>query len=139
MFIGRHAASNNDFPDALGLTEDEVVHSRGLITKSEVRAATIHQLRLPKTGVFWDVGAGSGSISIEAARSHPELTLFAIEHKMEEIANIKANIRKFGCYNIIPVFGKAPEELTDLPAPDRIFVGGSSGTLSAIAEIAKNR
>ncbi|MFT5728792.1 MAG: precorrin-6Y C5,15-methyltransferase (decarboxylating) [Desulforhopalus sp.] len=139
MLIERHATSNSDFPDTLGLTEDEVVHSRGLITKSEVRAATIHQLRLPKTGVFWDVGAGSGSISIEAARSHPELTLFAIEHKMEEIANIKANIRKFGCYNIIPVFGKAPEELTDLPAPDRIFVGGSSGTLSAIAEIAKNR
>lgn len=139
MFIGRHAAGDNDFPDAFGLTEDEVVHSRGLITKSEVRAATLHQLRLPKTGILWDVGAGSGSISIEAARSHPELTIFAIEHKAEEINNIKANIRKFGCYNIIPVFGKAPEKLTDLPDPDRIFVGGSSGTLRAITEIAKNR
>jgi len=139
MFIVRHAASSNDFPEALGLTEDEVVHSRGLITKSEVRAATIHQLRLPKTGILWDVGAGSGSISIEAARSHPDLTIFAIEHKAEEIKNIKANIRKFGCYNIIPVFGQAPEELTDLPDPDRIFVGGSSGNLRAITEIAKNR
>jgi len=139
MFIQKHATCNNDFPAALGLFEDEVIHSRGLITKSEVRAATIHQLRLPKTGVLWDVGAGSGSISIEAARSHPELTIFAIEHKIEEINNIKANIRKFGCYNIIPVFGKAPESLMDLPAPDRIFVGGSSGTLPAITGIAKNR
>ena len=78
MLIGRRAADKNDFPDALGLTEDEVVHSRGLITKSEVRAATIHQLRLPKTGIFWDIGAGSGSVSIEVARSHPEITLFAI-------------------------------------------------------------
>ena len=139
MLIGRRAADKNDFPDALGLTEDEVVHSRGLITKSEVRAATIHQLRLPKTGIFWDIGAGSGSVSIEVARSHPEITLFAIEHKAEEIENIKANIRKFGCYNIIPVFGKAPDSLEDLPAPDRIFVGGSSGALPAITEIAKNR
>ena len=139
MFIQKHATCNNDFPAALGLFEDEVIHSRGLITKSEVRAATIHQLRLPKTGVLWDVGAGSGSISIEAARSHPELTIFAIEHKIEEINNIKANIRKFGCYNIIPIFGKAPESLMDLPAPDRIFVGGSSGTLPAITGIAKNR
>lgn len=138
MFIGRRIISDNDFPDALGLTEDEVVHSRGLITKSEVRAATIHQLRLPKTGILWDVGAGSGSISIEAARSHPSLTIFAIEHKPEEIHNIKANIRKFGCYNVIPLFGKAPENLVDLPTPDRIFVGGSSGTLPAITEIAQN-
>lgn len=139
MFIQNHSNRDNDFPAALGLLEDEVIHSRGLITKSEVRAATIHQLRLPKTGVLWDVGAGSGSISIEAARSHPELTIFAIEHKIEEINNIKANIRKFGCYNIIPIFGKAPESLLDLPTPERIFVGGSSGTLPAITNIAKNR
>lgn len=139
MFIQNHAAYDNDFPATLGLLEDEVIHSRGLITKSEVRAATIHQLRLPKTGILWDVGAGSGSISIEAARSHPALTIFAIEHKREEIDNIKANIRKFGCYNIIPVFGKAPECLMNLPAPDRIFVGGSSGTLPAITDLAQSR
>jgi precorrin-6Y C5,15-methyltransferase (decarboxylating) len=119
-----------------GLTEDDIIHSRGLITKNEVRAATLHQLALPDTGVLWDVGAGSGSISIEAGRSHPGLTVYAIEHKQEEIANIKANIRQFGCYNVVPVFGKAPEILSSLPAPDRIFVGGSSGTLPALAELA---
>lgn len=139
MLIQNHCVKSNNFPAYLGLTEEEVVHSRGLITKSEVRAATLHQLRLPKAGVLWDVGAGSGSISIEAARCHPELTIFAIEHKEEEIDNIKTNIRKFGCYNVIPVFGKAPESLIHLPAPDRIFVGGSSGTLPAITEIADSR
>ena len=139
VLIQNQGFDNDDFPPFVGLSEAEVVHSRGLITKSEVRAATIHQLRLPKTGVLWDIGAGSGSISIEAARSHPELTIFAIEHKVEEINNIKENIRKFGCYNIIPIFGKAPESLMNLPAPDRIFVGGSSGTLPTITEIAKNR
>lgn len=129
-------ASKDNFPAAFGLTEDDIVHSRGLITKNEVRAATIHQLRLPQTGILWDIGAGSGSISIEAARSHPGLTVFAIEHKKEEIANIKANIRKFGCYNIIPIFGEAPGALKQLSQPDRIFVGGSSGSLPALTEIA---
>lgn len=120
----------------LGLREDEICHSRGLITKSEVRSATLHQLCLPVNGVFWDVGAGSGSVSIEAARMNPGLTIYAIEHKEEEIQNIKANIRKFACYNIIPVHGRAPASLHDLPTPDRIFVGGSSGTLPAIVKLA---
>jgi len=137
MIITRNCSTHKSLPAAFGLTEDEVIHSRGLITKSEVRAATIHQLRLPQQGVLWDVGAGSGSISIEAARTHPDLTIFAIEHKPEEIENIKANIRKFGCYNIIPVFGKAPEALRDISHPDRIFVGGSSGTLPSITKLAK--
>lgn len=136
LIIPPPAAHTKIFPASFGLTEEDIVHSRGLITKNEVRAATIHQLCLPQTGILWDVGAGSGSISIEAARSHPSLTIFAIEHKKEEIANIQANIRKFCCYNIIPVLGKAPDALVDLPQPDRIFVGGSSGTLPALCEMA---
>jgi precorrin-6Y C5,15-methyltransferase (decarboxylating) len=119
-----------------GLTEEEIHHSRGLITKSEVRATTLHALRLPRQGIFWDVGAGSGSVSIEAARMNPDLTVFAVEHKAEEIANIKANIRRFRCFNIIPVFGRAPQALADLPAPNRIFVGGSSGALEDIVKTA---
>ncbi len=123
----------------LGLNEDDIHHSRGLITKNEVRAATLHQLQLPATGVLWDVGAGSGSISIEAAKSNPQLTVYAIEHKPEEIENIKNNIVKFGCYNVIPIFGRAPEALSTLPDPDRIFVGGSSGSLDTIVKIGAER
>jgi precorrin-6B C5,15-methyltransferase / cobalt-precorrin-6B C5,C15-methyltransferase len=115
-----------------GLDEDDLHHSRGLITKNEVRAATLHRLRLPDHGVFWDVGAGSGSLSIEAARVNPNLTVFAIEQKEEELHNIKKNIVKFRCYNIVPVAGRAPEILAGLPAPQRVFIGGSSGALPAI-------
>jgi precorrin-6Y C5,15-methyltransferase (decarboxylating) len=122
-----------------GLTEDSIHHSRGLITKNEVRAATLHQLQLPDRGIFWDVGAGSGSLSIEAARSNPELIVYAIEHKTEEIQNIKKNIAKFGCYNIVPVFGRAPEALTAIGDPDRVFIGGSSGSLNDIVEQAALR
>ncbi len=117
---------------SFGLKEEDIHHSRGLITKNEVRAATLHQLQIPKTGIFWDVGAGSGSISIEAARNNPHLTVYAIEHKKEEIDNIKNNIIQFGCYNVIPVLGAAPESLKQLPTPDRVFVGGSGGSLQSI-------
>jgi precorrin-6B C5,15-methyltransferase / cobalt-precorrin-6B C5,C15-methyltransferase len=122
------AASNYRF----GLTEDLLHHSRGLITKNEVRAATLHRLCLPDRGVFWDVGAGSGSLSIEAARTNPGLTIYAVEQKEEELENIKKNIVKFRCFNIVPVSGRAPEALADLPDPQRVFIGGSSGALSAI-------
>ena len=122
-----------------GLSEELLHHSRGLITKNEVRAATLHQLRLPAAGVFWDIGAGSGSLSIEAARSNPQLTVYAIEQKEEELLNIKNNIVKFHSFNIVPVPGRAPEALAQLPSPDRIFVGGSSGSLPTIIELAAAR
>ena len=118
-----------------GLTEKELSHSRGLITKNEVRAVTLHQLQLPRQGVLWDIGGGSGSISIEAARSNPHLTVYTIEHKEEEINNIKENIRRYSCFNLVPVSGRAPEVLTKLPAPDRVFIGGSSGSLSRIVHL----
>jgi precorrin-6Y C5,15-methyltransferase (decarboxylating) len=134
-----NTSDNNTYRYPFGLTEDSIQHSRGLITKNEVRAATIHQLQLPAEGILWDVGAGSGSLSIEAARSNPKLTVYAIEHKEEEIENIKNNIVKFGCYNIVPVFGRAPEALAHLPNPDRVFIGGSSGSLPTIVELLNKR
>lgn len=132
-------SDNNAYRYGFGLTEDSIQHSRGLITKNEVRAATLHQLQLPTKGILWDIGAGSGSLSIEAARSNPKLTVYAIEHKEEEIENIKNNIVKFRCYNIVPVFGRAPESLAHLPDPNRVFIGGSSGALPTIVELLDKR
>jgi len=117
---------------SFGLQEDSIAHSRGLITKNEIRAATIHQLQLPARGVFWDIGAGSGSISIEAARNNPDLTVFAVERKGQEYDNIKNNIVQFGCYNVLPVLGEAPASLELLPNPDCVFIGGSGGALKQI-------
>ncbi len=119
-----------DFP--LGLRQGEIAHSRGLITKDEVRAATLHKLRLPNTGVFWDIGAGSGSIAVEAARLCPQLDVFGVERNDQELENIRANIRRFGLHNISVVKGEAPAALAGLPTPDRVFVGGSGGRLPEI-------
>ena len=124
----------------LGLNEAKISHSRGLITKDEVRAVTLHKLRLPiSDGVMWDIGAGSGAISVEAARMNPGLTVYAIEKNETELANIKKNILQFGCYNVIPVPGEAPDALSGLPDPDRVFVGGNGGNLPEIIALSSRR
>jgi precorrin-6Y C5,15-methyltransferase (decarboxylating) len=115
-----------------GLTEGEIAHSRGLITKDEVRAVSLHRLRLPQKGVLWDIGAGSGSVSIEAARLSPGLKIYAIERNEEQLAHIEENRTRFGVGNIAITAGEAPEVLRDLTSPDRVFIGGSGGELSGI-------
>lgn len=122
--------THHDF--SFGLTEKEISHSRGLITKDEVRAVSIHKLRLPLNGVLWDIGAGSGSISIEAAGLFPGLIVYSIEKNAEQIGNIRENIEHFGISNIEIISGEAPEILRGLPSPDRVFIGGSSNRLPEI-------
>lgn len=122
-----------------GLGEADIFHSRGLITKDEVRAVTLHRLRLPAEGVFWDIGGGSGSISIEAAAMNPQLAIYTVEHRKEELDNIKANIRKYNLFNIIPVEGRAAQVVSALPDPDAVFVGGSDGELEIITAEAGRR
>jgi precorrin-6Y C5,15-methyltransferase (decarboxylating) len=117
-----------------GLREEDIVHERGLITKDEVRAVTLHKLRLPEKGVFWDVGAGSGSVSLEAARLSPGLRIFAIEKDPKRSGDIAENIQRFLTKNIDLVNKAAPGVLADLPAPDRVFIGGSGGSLGDIVK-----
>jgi len=118
-----------------GLKEDEIEHSKGLITKDEVRAVTLHKLRLPSKGVFWDIGAGSGSVSIEAAGLCPELKVYAIEKNEAQVQYINNNKVTFNAYNLEIIKGEAPEALNNIPAPDRVFIGGSSGKLGDITKI----
>lgn len=118
-----------------GLKEGEISYSRGLITKDEVRAVTIHKLRLPQRGVLWDIGAGSGSVSIEAARLYPELKVFAVEKDEEQINHIRENKKRFNAPNIEIIKGEAPNVLNGLPLPERVFIGGSGGRLKEILNL----
>lgn len=124
------------YPDirnvVFGLREHEIAHSKGMITKDEVRAVAIHALRLPSTGVLWDIGAGSGALSVEAARLCPELEVFAVEKDEEQRKWIRHNSEAFAIRNVTVIDGEAPEALSSLPGPDRVFVGGSGGKLPAI-------
>jgi len=115
-----------------GLQENEIKHLNGMITKDEIRAVVLHKLRLPMKGVFWDIGAGSGSISLEAAKISPLLKVYAIEKNPKQIEIIEKNKFLIGIKNIEIVNAEAPEFLNGLPEPDRVFIGGSSGKLEEI-------
>ncbi len=112
---------------AWGLGEDAFAHRDGMITKAEVRAVVLGKLDLPRTGVLWDIGAGSGSVAIEAARVCPGLRVFAIEHDEASAARIAANATDHGVA-IDVVHDAAPAALVGLPDPDRVFVGGGGIT-----------
>lgn len=106
----------------------------GLITQAEVRAVALSQLDLHPGDVFWDVGAGSGSVAIEAAGQVAPGPAYAIEQDPADYHLIVANAEKFGVTNVKPVFGTAPEVFTDLPAPDAVFVGGNGGEVARLLE-----
>jgi precorrin-6Y C5,15-methyltransferase (decarboxylating) len=109
---------------------------RGLVTPAEVRAIALAELDLGPTSVVWDVGAGSGSVAIEAARLATGGKVYAIEMDAEDHGLIISNAERFGVPNLVAVLGQAPEAWEKLPAPDAIFVGGSGRHISRIVELA---
>ncbi len=116
----------------LGLPESAIRHRgepSGLITKREVRLAALSYLELHPGDVLWDVGAGSGSVSLEAARLSPTLAIHAIEKAADALAYLKENVDNFGLANIHLVAGQAPESFVDLPDPHAVFLGGNGGRL----------
>jgi cobalt-precorrin 5A hydrolase/precorrin-3B C17-methyltransferase len=106
-----------------GRPVDAFAHRAGMITKPEVRAAVLGHLDLPERGVLWDVGAGSGSVAVEAALAAPGLRVLAVERDPAAAEQVVANAAALGAL-VEVVTGAAPGALADLPAPDRVFVGG---------------
>lgn len=106
----------------------------GLMTKREVRILILGELALQPEQTIWDVGAGTGSVSIEIARLCPTSQVYAIEKTTAGTSLIEQNCRRFRVENVISIHGRAPEILYHLPAPDRVFIGGSGGNLSQILE-----
>lgn len=104
----------------------------GLMTKREIRVLVLGELALSPQQVVWDIGAGTGSVSIEIARLCPNSQVYAIEKTAVGYGLIAQNCRRFGVDNIKAILGAAPEALANLPVPDRIFIGGSGGNLSQI-------
>ena len=113
-------------PICFGNPDDAFAHERGLITKSMVRAAGLASLNLHPDDILWDLGAGCGSVCIEASSQLPRGQAFAVEAKPHRMDMIRDNIRRFGAWLVEPVQGNMPEALTDLPDPDRIFMGGGA-------------
>jgi precorrin-6B C5,15-methyltransferase / cobalt-precorrin-6B C5,C15-methyltransferase len=115
-----------------GRPEAAFAHRAGMVTKPEVRAVVLSRLALPATGVLWDVGAGSGSVAIEAALVCPALRVFAVERRPDDAERIEANAAALGA-RLTVVRGEAPGALAELPDPDRAFVGG--GGLAVLDQV----
>jgi precorrin-6Y C5,15-methyltransferase (decarboxylating) len=120
--------------EIFGFKESEFAHEAGLITKMEVRAVALALLRLGPGQILWDIGAGTGSVSIEASRIAPLGRVFAVEKNESRHAMLLENLEKFGATGIEAVCGGAPEALEGLPDPDRVFIGGSGEALDEILD-----
>ncbi len=120
IITGKHSRNGLGF----GRPEAFFHHEKGLITKPEIRSIVLSKLRLPSHGVMWDIGAGSGSVSMEASVISPGLEIFAIEKQQSRCQHIAKNKKRFLGLNIELVCAEAPQCLGKLPRPDRIFIGG---------------
>ena len=131
--IGRRLFGN---PDEMFLQSRP---KRGLLTPAEVRSMALAEMDLGPTSVVWDVGAGSGSVSVEAAQIAQHGAVYAIEMDAEDYQLISANAERFSVTNLTPVLGQAPDAWTDLPQPDAIFIGGTGRHVRRIVEQAFTR
>jgi len=112
---------------------------RGLLTPAEIRAIALAEMDLGPASVVWDIGAGSGSVAIEAAQIAHGGTVYAIEMDPDDHQLIIQNARRFRVENLVPVLGRAPEAWKDLPDPDAVFVGGSGRGISRLVDAAYER
>ncbi len=115
-----------------GIPDELFIRGQVPMTKAEVRAVTISKARLTDAQVIWDIGAGTGSISVEAALTSLSGQVHAVEKEEDAVDLLKQNIELFEVENIKVHHGNAPEALKGLPAPDRVFIGGSGGNFEQI-------
>lgn len=118
-----------------GIPDEAFLRDKVPMTKEEVREISVSKLQLTKDSVVYDVGAGSGSVSVEMARQSLEGQVFAVEKNPVAVELLYANRRRFRADNLTVVEGLAPEALVELPAPTHAFIGGSSGNLKEILEL----
>lgn len=123
-------------PIAPHLSDNAFVTHKNQITKREIRLLALAELGLQAHEVMWDIGAGSGAVTIEAARSQPTAQVWAIEKRAALCTVMRENLARFPCYNVQFTHGVAPDHITTWPAPDAIFIGGSGGNLTSILEYA---
>ena len=123
-----------------GIPDEAFCRGEVPMTKQELRAVILAKLAPGPEDTVWDVGAGTGSVSVELALAASRGQAWAVEAREEACALIEENRRRFGAWNLRLVRGRAPEALSSLPAPDAVFIGGSEGQLAGIvdAALAKN-
>ena len=115
-----------------GLDDDMFIRGKTPMTKGEIRAQVMSRLGLAPDSVVWDVGAGTGSVSVESALNCPLGEVYAVERDEEALELIRQNKEKFRALNINIAAGSAPEALEGLPVPTHVFLGGTGGETEEI-------
>jgi precorrin-6Y C5,15-methyltransferase (decarboxylating) len=128
-----------EVPLSLGLDDDLYQHRKGLITKKEIRAIGLSALAIAPNHTVWDLGAGCGSMAIEASLLAHKGIVLAVEKNADRVQLIRDNIRRMGAYGVQAIYGEMPECLRSLPDPDRVFIGGGIGKNNRVLEIATRR
>ena len=118
-----------------GFRDEAFLRGAAPMTKQEVRAAALAKLAVGPEGVLWDIGAGTGSVSVELALAAERGTVFAVECDQDALDLIRANREKFCAWNLQIAEGRAPEALEALPAPDGVFIGGTKGGMEKIVRL----
>ncbi len=135
-------AVNNEHPQAVcmtGIPDESFIRSEVPMTKREIRASVVSRLSVAKDAVVYDIGAGTGSVSIELAMHALYGTVYAVERTEEGCALIAKNAEKFGLDNIDIIHGNAADVIDKLPSPDAVFIGGSGGELEAVINTVLNK
>ncbi len=122
-----------------GLADNLFIRDKVPMTKSEIRAVSISKLQLTKNAVVYDVGSGTGSVTIECAELSDKIQVYAIEKKPEAMELTKKNCEMFDLNNVTYVEGDAPDALLNLPSPTHVFIGGSGRNLKEIVESIKEK
>ena len=134
ILVKEYEAGGEEYVPTLGIPDEDFATVKKLITKEEIRVVTLAKLKLRHDMTLWDIGAGSGSVGIEADHLLPNGRIFAVERNPQCRDFIKENLKKFNARHVTLVEGSAPECLEALPDPDRVFIGGSGGNLWEILE-----
>lgn len=137
ILLERHKSP--EIPLHLGLEDNLCLHQKGLITKREIRAMGLSALEIQPHHIVWDLGAGCGSVAIEASVLAHDGIVFAVERNPARVELIRQNIRRIGAYTVEMISGEMPECLERLPEPDRIFIGGGIRKDTGVLETATRR
>ncbi len=122
-----------------GIPDELFIRGNVPMTKQEIRVLSLSKMRLKNDSIVWDIGAGTGSVSVEAAVHCKQGRVFAIEKNPEAVELLKENRNTFRLKNMEIVCGRAPDALLNLPCPDRIFIGGTGDFTEEILKTAAER
>lgn len=128
----------NDYQEPVmvcGIPDEEFIRAGVPMTKQEVRVISLSKLALKQNDIVYDIGAGTGSVSVEASQVVSKGMVYAIEKNPDALSLIKQNRLRFRCENMVVVSGEAPQAMASLPRPDKAFIGGSSGRLEEIIQV----